>query len=907
MDTQLYDLLTNNATVLTASRHLAHALRQEYAQQAQAHGLQVWPTPRILPWSTYLHTACQRLRNDPIQVPRLLSDLQALTLWERIIAASDRGQDLLNPAQAARNVQRSWQRLHQYLIPLRKVGAYPNEEAQAFNEWTQQFIVETQQRHWLDSTRFAEHLYNQQFQPDTSLVVYGFDQLTPDMQRLLRGWQERGAIVHQPELVSLKATTSTVALRDSDAELRAAASWARQQVESGKSRVAVVVPQLAAQTALVQRRFIEVFAPAQRSIHQILEPSAFRVVATPALSSYALIHHALLLLQLMRGRVDVLLVGQLLRSPFIHGYETEMAARALADVTARNERREQWSCNELERLALANQCEQLAACMQATANYLREHQDSVLPSQWTERVTQLLKLSGWPFGRALDSSEQQTLNKFQQTLAALSALDELLAKVDFNTAINTLRTACNTERFAPESLDQAVTVIDADSIAGMQFDALWVMGMHAGDWAPAPEPDPFLPIELQLEYGLPDASAEHCLQRTKHKLSRLVNSANQVILSWPQHDDDAELRPSSLLSAWPAVELEAVTQSTTRPLGKLLFASRPALESFVDDHAPSQVSGAVKGGSRILELQSRCAFRAQAELRLYAAAMPSVSPAIEATERGVLVHRVLTEIWQQLKGSAGLQQYCQTGDAEAELKPELHIMVRGIADRIAQQVIPGGTVHRRRLAALETELCVQWIMALLQVEAHRLPFRVQTAEQSESYELSGMKIKIQLDRVDALSDGSVLLIDYKTGSNNTCGDWLDRTPGRPRSPQLPLYALAHRQQLAGIAFAVMAPGTAEFRGLADTDSIATGIADYAQQKPSAKLSGIDTWDELVHHWDGVLNTLAQQYLSGMAQVDPLPGECTYCHLNGFCRVHEIREFSGIDTDTTLRDAGGGDE
>jgi ATP-dependent helicase/DNAse subunit B len=239
---------------------------------------------------------------------------------------------------------------------------------------------------------------------------------------------------------------------------------------------------------------------------------------------------------------------------------------------------------------------------------------------------------------------------------------------------------------------------------------------------------------------------------------------------------------------------------------------------------------------------------------------------------------VLTEVWQQLKDSEGLKALS-----------DLQEIVRRIAKRVAQQVIPAATRHRQRLAALEVELCTQWIMALLRVEAQRLPFRVQRAEQAESYELSGMHINIQLDRIDELADGGMLLIDYKTGDSNHSNDWLDRTPGRPRSPQLPLYALAHRHKLAGITFAVLAPGMAEFRGLADTDSIAPGIADYAQLKPAQKLPGIDTWDQLLEHWRTVLNGLAQQYLSGAAYVDPLKNECTYCHLHSLCRVHELLE------------------
>lgn len=897
MNGSLYQLLQNGATLLTASRHLSHVLREEYAQAAQTQGLQVWPTPGILPWSTYLRIACQQQRSSSPDAQRLLSEQQSLALWERIVADSDTGKALLNPAQAARNAQRSWQRLHQYRIPLHKVSAYPTEEAQTFFDWAQQFVAATHAKGWVDSARFASWLHASEFLPESDLIVYGFDDCTPDMEHLLQYWQERGVVVHRPESAPRRAQVQVLTAQDKQAELKQAAVWARAQLEAGMQRVAVVVPQLTAQAAQVQRRFTDVFAPAQRRIDVVAEPAAFRIVATPPLSSYPLAHHALLLLQLLQGRADVLLLGQLLRSPFFEGYDVEAAPRALADIAARELRQEYWNCGDVERLAATHQCSRLAACMQATNNYLREHQQRALPSEWTERFTQLLKLSGWSRGRALDSIEQQTFTKFQQTLAELSALDELLGKTSLSAMVATLGNVCNAASFAPESLDQAVTIIDVDSIAGMQFDALWVMGLQAGNWPPAPEPDPFLPIELQRTSRMPEASAEQCLRLARHKLQRLMQAADAVVLSWPQHDDDEELRVSPLLREF--ADVKDCDAAKYPGLSAQLFEARPVMDSFGDEFAPPQTPGSAKGGTRILELQSRCPFRAQAELRLHAQPMPSVSPAVEATERGTLVHRVLTEVWQQLKDSEGLKRALGV-DAPDHLPEasgaQLQARVQGIAERVAQQVLPATTVHRQRLAALEVELCTQWIMALLQLEAQRLPFRVHRAEQIENYELAGMQIRIQLDRIDELPDGGRLLVDYKTGVGNTTSDWLDREPGRPRSPQLPLYALAHQQQLAGITFAVLAPGKAEFRGLGDTDSIAPGIADYSQIRPSNKLPGIETWDDLLEHWRNVLNSLAQQYLSGAAYVQPLKNECNYCHLRSLCRVHELLENLESETE-----------
>lgn len=897
LDAQLYELLTSGAPVLTSSRRLAHWLRAAYAAEAQAQGQQVWLTPQVLPWSAWLRAVCREQRALQADAPRFLSDLQTRTIWEHIVAASPQGGELLNPGQAAANAVRSWQRLHQYRIPVAAISAYPMEETQAFAAWAQAFTERTQKNNWLDGARFAGWLKSTQHLPVAALGLVGFERLTPDMQMLLDDWRGRGCAVHLSEvrLSEVSGGVSSVQVMsaaDSSEELECAARWARRQLESDTQRIAVVVPQLNTRADQVRRVFESVFNPSARSIGPSSGVAAFDVMASPSLNTYPLVHHALLLLQLAQGRADTRLIGQLLRSPFFVGAEQEASARALADIRAREDRREHWDLGELARFALATGCQLLGAAIQVASQTAREQRDAALPSTWTERFNGMLKKAGWAQGRSLDSTEQQTRAKFHDVLAELSALDEPIldkgGRINFAQALSYLRDACAAERFAPESSDQPVTVIDADTVSGMEFDALWVMGLHAGDWPPAPQPDAFLPIELQRHYGLPEASAELCLERARAQLQNLVQSAERVVLSWPQHDQDAELRPSPLLAVWPQAATDELSFSRVQEQRQKLFAQRPILESFQDAYAPALLPGQVKGGTRPLELQARCAFRAQAELRLHAAPVPAISLAVEATERGQLTHAVLGELWQQLKDSAGLHALDEI---------ELRRRVQALAERLAPAIIPAATRHRQTLAALEIKLAVQNILALLAVEKLRAPFRVRRAEQLERFEFAGLQGRIQLDRMDELQSGGTLLIDYKTGEGNQASDWLDgNVPGRPRSPQLPLYALMHRQGLAGIAFAVLAPGTAEFRGLARDNGIAPGIAAYEDSKLRAKPEGVDNWDALLLHWRSVLSGLAQNYLAGDARIDPLKGECAYCHLAGVCRIRELAEAEANESD-----------
>jgi ATP-dependent helicase/nuclease subunit B len=131
-----------------------------------------------------------------------------------------------------------------------------------------------------------------------------------------------------------------------------------------------------------------------------------------------------------------------------------------------------------------------------------------------------------------------------------------------------------------------------------------------------------------------------------------------------------------------------------------------------------------------------------------------------------------------------------------------------------------------------------------------------------------------------------LLIDYKLGdSYRPSRDWVDVWPGRPRRPQLPLYGLAHSEDLRGLAYVVVAPGAVEYRGWSDGTTVGAGVEAY----PSGMridLGDPQDWEALMHHWRFTLTRLAERYVAGDASVDPLPLVCTTCHLSTFCRINE---------------------
>ncbi len=876
--------LPGSGTLVTSTRRLSGDLLRRYHAQKLKGGLTIWETPDIVPWSDWIERCWQG--SQSLDDPRLLlSPLQAQTVWRHVIGESVEAKDLLQIEATAQLAAEAWDLLHQWRLPWSAIEAFAGEDARAFARWVQHYTEISRAQGWLDRARLPEALAEQlqagRIGAPPSLILAGFLELTPQQQVLLKTLEAHGAEIQVFEHTGPPGHAVRSGFEDARAEIDAAARWARRLLEDGVGSIGVVVPDLQGLRAAIEDCFEDVLAPGA-VLPGSIKARPYNISLGRSLAAYPLVHTALQIVQLATPALPLQELSLLLRSPYLAGAETELTERALLDARLREWGGLNVSLAIVQRLA-AKLHISMPACSkldEILTRYRKRAQDLPRrqpPSGWAALFAELLALVGWPGERPLTSEEFQAQGAWHDVLQTLATLDLVLPTCGYREALAQVHRLAAERIFQPQTPEVPVQILGVLEAAGLRFDHLWVMGLHDEVW-PAPlAPNPFLPIALQRRYGLPHASAERELDYATRLIQQLLASASQVVLSYPCHEGDRELRPSPLIAPVEEVSASALLPASTPDYRSAIYASRQ-LESLADHQAPPIPSGErIPGGTALFRDQAACPFRTFARHRLGASGLAAPASGLNTAVRGTLVHSALKLVWTELSDHARL---CATST------PELAAIVDRAAANAIEALLPElSEIFSERFRSLEIARLRNLIHEWLALERVRPDFEVVECESMRFITVGGLSIKTAVDRIDRLADGCKLVIDYKTGDPSTikAGAWFG---DRPDEPQLPLYATHAQGDVAAVVFARVRRGQCSWEGRARDGDIIPPIKSF-KESPEACEHG--DWQALLEEWRSILENLALAFLSGDARIDPKhnPSTCNYCDIGPLCRIQEL--------------------
>jgi probable DNA repair protein len=301
-----------------------------------------------------------------------------------------------------------------------------------------------------------------------------------------------------------------------------------------------------------------------------------------------------------------------------------------------------------------------------------------------------------------------------------------------------------------------------------------------------------------------------------------------------------------------------------------IFLSK-SIDHFSDDLSTPYTSLNVSGGVDILKQQALCPFKAFSTHRLNARELESPLPGLRPKDRGKFIHKILENIWGKIKNFEHLSKL-STQEREEIVSKEIKKCILELKST---------QPNRTKYFELEENRLHVLISDWLDLELKREPFEVISHEKTENITIGSLNLSLRVDRVDKLINGYKMVIDYKTGKNNSISSWFD---DRIDEPQLPIYALLDPSSTIGICFAQVTSSENKFLGISQYDIGIPGVKSLQEVNNSS----VATWPDQIQKWKTDLETLSNEFSSGWALVNPKENEqtCKYCKLHSLCRIYQ---------------------
>jgi len=470
----------------------------------------------------------------------------------------------------------------------------------------------------------------------------------------------------------------------------------------------------------------------------------------------------------------------------------------------------------------------------------------------------------------LTVTEQQQLKQWDQLLTMFCSIGLVDPEISLPQALSMLNELSANSPLRQNADAHMIKIIDFDDAELACFDHAWVTGLTETVLPVNRFLNPLIPFNLQRDNKVLGSTNDLCNQQAQTLFVSLVNLSNETRFSYHSNNEESELQISPIVSDFNRIEHQAEIKSG------LAVRSGIQLENYDDEIGLQITDSKISGGTYLLKAQALCPFQSYAKFRLNTEPMPAPQPGLDAAQRGALMHDVMFRIWREL----GTQK---------TLSDLNHEQVDGLINKHINTVI----AHLDFSMQLFTEIERQRLFALsknwLMMEYERAPFSVVHQEYKSVFNIDNFEIDIKIDRIDQLENQHQLIIDYKTGYASS-SDW---TSEKLLDPQLPIYYLALKDQVDGIAFAKTK--TTDFDGISNDAINLKGIRQVAKEN-RGNLRKFQSWNELTVYWHQQIQDLINQYKQGVARVTPTdPNQiCKQCLRQPLCRLYQHRDMSGND-------------
>jgi probable DNA repair protein len=855
----LTDALQGPSTVITANRRLARALHDEFARQQVRAGKQAWESPAIHSWQDWLDMLLLGA-TDQASLPTRITPHQSRLLWERCLSR-ETGVSRSGLAALVRLSRDAWQRLADWQVSIGEVARSAQSiDQRMFAAAAGRYLGILEREHWVDDAGLAslvdELIRTGRASSAGSVTFAGFDRERPVVTSIIAALAERDCEIRPGPLRKSADSVGLQCFETTDAEIRAAGAWAREQREKHPDySIAIIAGNLEKEAIhkahLVREGLVPGWQYGPPSIAHSVNVSYGRKLADfPAVSI------ALLLLRWLVGNLSAGEIGQLLRTPLLGSPST--GTRSRLELRLRRLPDRNWSPAMLSGALRGREDDNDAAdwlrLVGTITKLRRELQRSASPADWAVYIDNVLKVCAWPGNGPLSSSDFQLVNRWRDLLNDLARLALVSPLMTLNTAIRRLELMAADTVFQPESEGGAVQLIGPLEASGAQFDAVWISGLTAADWPPPGNPSPMLSRRLQRQKGMPDAEPSDTVEYAQSLLLNLGSSANLVVCSYAQTQDDAEQKPSELLQALSVAPQTAQSD----PGWHATTLARISDTSVVSDSVPQIYPGEhVSGGAGTLQRQLTDPIAAFVVGRLGVKTLQPQAVGLPASLRGSIIHDALYRLYSDTPSSADISGW---PDHEMAARTE-----KALNFAFARHERDTDTVLKE-LFRLERHRIDELLQKFVSVDLARGDFTIAAVEHVVAFAEAGVRLELRVDRIDRMRDGTVAVLDYKTGAKRK----FLQSDGQPKEIQLIAYACALDAPVSALALVNVDSREISF------DGAGQGYTDSAE------------WSDTIANWKRSVVVACEDLSRGDVRINRAQGIKDARSFNLLSRYTELR-------------------
>ncbi len=834
---ELVDLCINH-TVLTPNDRLAKEFANSYDRYQHSKGKSSWESPDVKSLSNHLKAQFLDHIDTEKETIQLMSRKK---LFARLFTIVPKNlHSLMNQAIDAIDL------IHKYEVDVDHYQSLSFKSKividwykRALREDNTSFLLESQLASFLKTLRVGQK---------KPIVLYQFDHLTPAEKSYLDHYQSDQPVTLcnssniEGQLTTTKKITISSTNKESQQSALQCSSFAEEIVQATKwavttkdedqnSTIGIVIPSLATRHEQISSQIASGLDPLKGS-----HSERFNISSGQPLSKHAIWKHAILFLRASRENLTRSEINILVNSKFFNSEELAHILELCQPDFDKNV--ELQAKNALETHKLSSEL---------LKPEKRNPQKQEL-TEWLREVTKLLELAGWPCLEQLQTFEYQAYEAIRRELTLLEEL-RLTEHINFESTLELLQAMFENTLHAPERQTQDIQVLGLIESIGLSFTHLWICEMDENNFPSRSNHNPFIPMEIKKQYGMPRADQEGELLFANTLVESWTNNSHQVNYSYNCNQNDTFISKSPLI--------RQVTESTssleTPDFHSWFEATSQRLVQTSDFKGPQFKDHSISSGLTMLKDQLNCPFKAFAINRLNLTPKHKSTNFPQALERGIAVHDVLAKLLSKCRTQKDVIEI-----TEAQIE-------KITAEVVARLFESAPDIFRSRETERISKVMTKWI----DLEAQRNPFQIIGLEKPFTIRLAGIEFSVRADRIDKLTEG-LILIDYKTGRVNLSKAKSDNL----KEPQLATYALAV-DGLVG-AFYAQLNNEEEIKIL--------GISADLEFGDKIATSASCDWENEQSSWTKQLNQAAKDFVEGKADISPTNGYCVHCHLASLCRV-----------------------